>query len=82
MPASELSEVRTVRVRDLQVGDVTLGSGATILHRPYVQCRTPARKRVVELRRKNGTEAAVVWGADTTMKVRRPVKQLSLLKED
>lgn len=63
-------EVR-VSVRDLQVGDVTKGSGATITHRPYTSVRLNSRKLWVEGVWPNGQAFITPWNASTMITVLR-----------
>ena len=58
------------RVRDLQVGDVTLSTGLIILSRPVRAINTPKGKHEVTVRRvANGVRGYRIWNSDTTIAV-------------
>jgi hypothetical protein len=60
-----------VSVRELQVGDVTCGSGITITHRPYPSVRLSSRKLWVEGTYENGQGFIAPWNANTMITVLR-----------
>ena len=63
-----------VTVSRLQPGDKLAATGATVLG-VSVGVRTPARKRDVHLRYRNGREALATWNAGTTVQVERQETQ-------
>jgi hypothetical protein len=65
-------EIR-VSVRDLMVGDITKGSGATITHRPYPSVRLSSKKLWVEGVWSNGQAFINPWNASTMVTVLRDV---------
>jgi len=58
------------KVRDLQVGDVTVSTGLIILSRPVRGINTPKGKHEVMVRRiSNAVRSYHVWNSDTTIAV-------------
>lgn len=58
-------------VRHLIPGDVLVGSGFTVTRAPFVSFNTPRGKMCVEGHYKNKPVGTRIWGASTTVTIKR-----------
>ena len=61
-----------LRIHQLRVGDVLLGSGTTVLVAPTAGVRTPSGRMDLKVRWPSGSERWHCWGRHTEVTVRRP----------
>ena len=70
------TQMLIVRVKDLQPGDVLVGTGREVVG-VWQRAHLPSAKRQVNIRYGNGAVVSATWGASTTVAVARQLTEVT-----